>query len=160
MTLWQYLPDRGWQTASVTDHLQSWQHKPKSIITSLLNNLCTEKHRSHALTQWASGQIWQTLHFFPTIFYFVETAISTAAEWNRCALSSLMAAEIGYRHGQFVGGMYSTPLYKLYSHLYAWNEHVRPEIWSWKGCQNGNIRSSSDFLVWWKWRFISTCSIV
>lgn len=119
MTLWQYLHDQGWQTASVTDHLQSWQHKPKSIITSLLNNLCTEKHRSHALTQWASGQIWQTLHFFPTIFYFVETAISTAAEWNQCALSSLMAAEIGYRHGQFVGGMYSTPLYKLYSHLYA-----------------------------------------
>lgn len=38
--------------------------------------------------------------------FFVETAISTAAEWNQCALSSLMKVEIWYEHGQFVGNVF------------------------------------------------------
>lgn len=77
----------------------------------------TQEPRSH--TASIGADMTNTAFFSRLFFYFVETAISTAAEWNRCALSSLMTAEIGYRHGQFVGGMYSTPLYKLYSHLYA-----------------------------------------
>lgn len=44
-------------------------------------------------------------HFF---FFWLETAVSTATEWNHAALSSLMKAEIWYELGKLVGECNST----------------------------------------------------
>lgn len=148
---------QGSETDSVTDHLLGWQHKPKSIITSLINgpSLCTQQHGIHALTQQHMHQGRYDKHciFLTPFFFFLCRNCnlnSIGVEPQRIIQSDESWDMIWAR--VVCGGMYSTSLHILYSHL-RWREaHVRSEIWSWKGCQNGNIRASIHFPLWWKLR--------
>lgn len=105
----------------VTDHLLGWHHKPKSIITSLINglSLCTEKHKIHFVTQQASGQIWYFINtaFASDVFFCQNGNLSCNRVEPQCIIQSDESWDTLWAR-PVCGGMYSTSLHIMYSHLH------------------------------------------
>lgn len=124
------------------------------------NKFDKRQHGIHALTQQHMHQGRYDKHCIfltPFFFFFLFFCLCRNCNLNSIGVEPQRIIQSDESWDMIwaravCGGMYSTSLHILYSHL-RWREaHVRSEIWSWKGCQNGNIRASIHFPLWWKLR--------